>query len=151
MSTTILKGGKYFFEIINCDVDYVSKNSGSVSIRLIFEIPTTIETVKIYKWFTKKLDPKTNKPYEFIIRSINELLNSIEKPHLIGKKLENSDLLGGKGFATIQIIKSEQWGEQNDITKFLPPTDTTPMAEDALAAEDKPDQENIFDDKDLPF
>ena len=131
---TILKPGKYTFKIINCDAAYIGKASGKTSLRVIVKIESGGEEVKIFEYFSKSIDTKTGKPWAFITERLNDLVTSIGKPYLIGTEIKADDLLDGVGYAIIHTEKSEQYGDKSRIAKFLPPTDTQPLAEITVEA-----------------
>ena len=129
----LLKPGKWVYKIINADAAYIGKSSGKASLRIIVKIENGGEEVKIFEYFSKALDPKTGKPWAFITERLNDLAVSIGKSYLIGTEIKADDILDGVGYAIIHTEKSEQYGDKNRIAKFLPPTDTQPFAEVAVA------------------
>jgi hypothetical protein len=156
----ILKPGKYTFQICNCDAAYIGKTSGKESIRIICKINSGGEETKIFEYFSKSIDPKTGKPWAFITERLNDLVTSIGKPYLIGTEIKADDLLDGVGYAIIHTEKSEQYGDKSRIAKFLPPTDTQPLAKVTVEAPVAPVQTrlpleedgiNKDIDMDLPF
>ena len=118
----LLRAGLYAFTIMECDCEHIAK-SGNKSIKLVLEIITKDgKKYKVYEYLTKKFDPKTNKPYFFIIAKIEDLLKSIGRPDLIGKKLTNSDLLNASGHAWIKIEEARgEWRESNKVDRFASP------------------------------
>ena len=115
----LLPDGVYKFKISHCNCNYVSK-SGNKSIKLELTISYKDEDYKVHEYITKKLDPATGKAYHFVISKVKALLKCINKPHLEGKILENSNLLSTQGYASIKTIKSDDmYGDSNKVFRFL--------------------------------
>jgi hypothetical protein len=115
----ILEAGRYEFRITRCDVDHIS-NAGNKSIKLGLAIEHDGEAHFCWEYLTKKLDPATGKPYEFIEKRLNSLLLVIGKPELIGKELTNQDLLSSTGFVVLKKETSPVYGESNKVERFVP-------------------------------
>lgn len=167
----LLQPGIYKFKITHVDCDYTSQ-AGNKSIKLIFDIvDTNGKNNQIFDFLTKKLDPKTNKTYVFIIKRIEGLLKSTGKLDLFGKVLNNSDLLGAVGHASIKIEPSNgAYGDVNKIDRFIPAEevsksfvvndkkqlniqDGNTVADDFFGGKTTTDPDPIpeFGDSDIPF
>jgi len=119
----LLPDGIYKFKVTHCNCNYVSK-AGNKSIKLELTINYKEEPYKIHDYITKKLDPATGKPYQFVILKVKNLVKCINKPHLEGKILENGDLLGTQGYASIKTFKSDDmYRDTNKVFRFLSPED----------------------------
>jgi hypothetical protein len=117
---TLLKQGIYKFQISYCDCNFVSK-TGNKNIKLIFDIiENNGVSHQIFDYMTKKLDPKTNKRFIFVVKKIDGLLKSIGKPELFGKPLREEDFKGAEGHAYVKLEKANGiYGESNKIDRFI--------------------------------
>ena len=121
----LLEQGVYKFTIDVCDCDYISK-AGNRSLKLTLKIiKRGGDSYLVDEYLTKKLDPKTNKPYAFIMKKIEDLLGSIGRADLIGKQLRSDHLKGKEGYAEIRMENSKRdngsnFPPSNKVFRFVP-------------------------------
>ena len=119
----LLEKGNYGFEIVNVDVGYIGKASGKPSIKLMLAIKDNKgnfiknennKNVLVFDYISK-----ANPIKDFSKKKLESFLYSINKGSLIGKNLENEDLLNQCGTVSIKNESNEQYGDSNKVDKYV--------------------------------